>query len=123
MNDEQIIALYEQRLEQAITCTNEKYGRYCNTISMNILNNASDAEECVNDTYLKAWDTIPPTKPNPLNTYIGMLVRRISINRYEFNRAIKRNGSFDVLLSELEQCLPGSCNVEEHLIRIVSSKL
>ena len=75
---------------------------------MNILQNKEDSDEAVNDTYLKAWNSIPPAKPNPLKTYLGMLTRRISLNRYEYYRAQKRNSSFEILLSEVEQMIPSS---------------
>ena len=75
---------------------------------MNILSNREDSEEAINDTYLKAWNTIPPSKPNPLKTYLGMLTRRISLNRYEYYRAQKRNLYFETILSEVEQMLPSS---------------
>ena len=108
MTDDQIIELFFRRLENAIDETDKKYGSYCRKISMNILSNREDSEEAVNDTYLKAWNTIPPSKPNPLKTYLGMLTRRISLNRYEYYRAQKRNLYFETILSEVEQMLPSS---------------
>ena len=73
MTDKQIIELFFRRLEKAIEETDIKYGAYCRKISMNILQNKEDSDEAVNDTYLKAWNSIPPTKPNPLKTYLGIL--------------------------------------------------
>lgn len=108
MNDKQIINLYISRSENAVTETNKKYGLYCKKISMNILQNEPDVDEALNDTWLKAWNTIPPQKPNPLKTYLGMLVRTISINRYNYYTAQKRNGKFDLLLSEVEEMIPSS---------------
>lgn len=108
MTDDQIIELFFRRLENAIDETDKKYGSYCRKISMNILSNREDSEEAINDTYLKAWNTIPPSKPNPLKTYLGMLTRRISLNRYEYYRAQKRNLCFETILSEVEQMLPSS---------------
>ena len=108
MTDDQIIELFFRRLENAIDETDKKYGSYCRKISMNILSNREDSEEAINDTYLKAWNTIPPSKPNPLKTYLGMLTRRISLNRYEYYRAQKRNLYFETILSEVEQMLPSS---------------
>ena len=84
MTDKQIIDLYIGRMENAIEETNTKYGSYCRKISMNILQNRQDSEEAVNDTYLKAWNTIPPAEPNPLKTYLGMITRRTALNRYEY---------------------------------------
>ena len=78
MEDQKIIDLYTNREERAIHETDKKYGAYCRKISMNILSSREDCEEAVNDTYLKAWNTIPPTRPNPLKTYLGVLTRRIS---------------------------------------------
>ena len=108
MNDKQILELYLSRTENAITETAVKYGLYCKKISMNILQNEPDAEEAVNDTWLKAWNTIPPQKPNPLKTYLGMIARTVSINRYKYYTAQKRNGKFDILLSEVEEIIPSS---------------
>ncbi len=108
MTDDQIIELFFRRLENAIDETDKKYGSYCRKISMNILSNREDSEEAINDTYLKAWNSIPPSKPYPLKTYLGMLTRRISLNRYEYYRAQKRNLYFETILSEVEQMLPSS---------------
>ena len=83
-----------------------KYGAYCRKISMNILASREDCEEAMNDVYLKAWNTIPPAKPDPLKTYVGMLARRISLNRYQYYRAQKRNLYFETLLSEVEEMIP-----------------
>lgn len=106
MTDRQIIELFFARNESAIEETDKKYGSYCRTISMNILKDARDCEEAVNDAYLKAWDSIPPAEPDPLKTYIGMLSRRVSLNRYRYFRAQKRNASFDGLLSEAWEMIP-----------------
>lgn len=106
--DKSIISLFFSRSERAITAVSDKYGLYCGKIAMNILQNEADKEETLNDTWLKAWNTIPPQNPNPLKTYLGMLTRTIAINRYSYYKAQKRNGSFDVLLSELEEVIPSS---------------
>lgn len=106
MNDRHIIDLFFKRSEDAINETKLKYGSYCRKISMNILKNKEDSDEALNDTWLKAWNTIPPTNPDPLKTYLGMLTRQISLNRYEYYKAQKRNSEFDVLLSEVEQMIP-----------------
>ena len=105
MDDHQIIALFFMRSEQAITEMSEKYGRLCHRIADNILNNTQDAEECVNDAYLGAWNTIPPQKPNPLQAYICKIVRNIAIAKYHSNTAQKRNCQYDIALDELENCL------------------
>ena len=108
MEDNQIIALFFARSEDAITELAAKYGKLCRHIAENILGNPQDAEECVNDTYLGAWNTIPPQKPNPLQTYICKIARTIAISKYHSNTAIKRNSHYDVALEELENCLYSS---------------
>ena len=105
MEDSKIIALFFARSEQAITELSIKYGKLCLHIADNILGNPSDAEECVNDAYLGAWNTIPPQKPNPLRTYLCKIVRNIAITRYHTNTATIRNSHYDVALDELQDCL------------------
>lgn len=105
MEDSKIIALFFARSEQAITELTAKYGKLCNHIADNILHNPQDAEECVNDAYLGAWNTIPPQKPNPLQAYICRIVRNLAITKYHANTALKRNSHYDVALEELEHCL------------------
>lgn len=106
MEDEQIIELYWQRSQSAIKETAEKYGHYCLTITKRILEKEVDAEECVNDTWLKAWNSIPPNRPAKLSLYLGKIARNLAINRYEYLRAKKRNKEAEVILSELEACIP-----------------
>lgn len=113
MEDSQIIELYCQRSEHAITETSNKYSRLLLSISLNILGNYSDAEECENDTYVAVWNTIPPTRPNIFSAFLSKIVRNISINRYEYNRAKKRNSEYDLILSELEECTASTMSVEE----------
>jgi len=113
MEDSQIIELYWQRSERAITETSNKYSRLLRSIAMNILGNFSDAEECENDTYIAVWNTIPPTRPHIFSAFLSKVVRNISINRYEYNRAKKRNNEYDLILSELEDCVSGGQSVEE----------
>lgn len=105
MDDSNIIMLFFSRSEQAITELSNKYGKLCMRIADNILGNRQDAEECVNDAYLGAWNTIPPQKPNPLQAYICRIVRNIAITRYHTNTAMKRNSHYDIALEELEYCL------------------
>lgn len=114
MEDAQIIALYIQRDEAAIAETQRKYGAFCSRIATNILS-AEDAEECVNDAYLAAWNTIPPQNPDPLQTYLCRLTRNIAITRYHANRAAKRGNGYTVCLDELEGCLASLDRVEEQL--------
>ena len=105
MDDMSIIALFFNRSEQAISELASKYGRLCHQIATNILGSNEDAEECVNDAYLVAWNTIPPQKPNPLQAYICKIVRNIAITRFHANTAAKRNTHYDIALDELENCL------------------
>lgn len=111
MDDMHILQLYNNRDEQAIAQTAEKYGRYLEGISDNILHNASDVEECVNDTYLRAWYTIPPKKPDRFQAFLGRITRNLSFDRYRKNHAKKRAGDETaVMLCELEECLPAVGN-------------
>jgi RNA polymerase sigma-70 factor (ECF subfamily) len=108
MEDERIVALYWERSEDAIRQTQSKYDNYCMGIAGRILSSHEDARECVNDTYLAAWDAIPPQRPAVLSTFLGKLTRRISIDRWRALTADKRGGSaVTVALEELEACIPG----------------
>ena len=110
MEDSTIIALYNARDERAIQETEAKYGNYCMSISLGILKDRMDAEECVNDTYLKAWNTIPPKQPSVLRTYLGKLVRNLSIDRLRTLHRRKRDVDLLVAAEELEQCLGTASN-------------
>lgn len=112
MEDNQIIELYWQRSESAIAETAKKYGKLCRHIAMNIVGNLSDAEECENDTYVATWNAIPPTRPNVFSSFLTKIVRNIALNRYEYNKAQKRNNEFDLVLDELESCVAGKSTVE-----------
>lgn len=115
MDDSKIIELFYARSEQAIMELSQKYGAVCIKIAKNILNNKLDAEECVNDAYLGAWNTIPPQNPNPLLTYISRIVRNLSIKRYHSNTSVKRNSFYDAALDELENCISSDNAVEAEL--------
>lgn len=116
MEDAQIVDLYFARSETAISQTAIRYGKYLKTIAMNILPNAEDAEEVLNDVYLAAWDTIPPSRPRILKYYLSRITRNLCFKRIEYLSAEKRNGNAEVLLSELEDCIPDDRkNVEETL--------
>ena len=106
MNDQEIISLYFDRDEQAIAETDKRYGKTCMQVSMSILNSHPDAEECVNDTYLKTWNSIPPAKPHSLCAFLCRIVRNLSINRLEELTAAKRNRDLTVSFEELEACIP-----------------
>ena len=106
MDDIEIVGLYWQRDEAAIACTDRKYRHYLNTIAYNILSDREDSQESVNDTYLAAWNSMPPHKPQVLSTYLGKLTRRISIDMYRKKTSQKRVGSeYAVSLDELTECL------------------
>ena len=106
MEDKDIVKLYVARDETAIAETRKKYGRYCYFIAARITGNDQDAEEIVSDVYLKAWNTIPPRRPESLKAYMGMLTRGLAVNRLEENTAKKRSGEAAVALEELAECLP-----------------
>ena len=114
MDDEKIVKLYWDRNEQAILETSEKYGHYCTKIAYNILSSNEDAQECVNDTYMNAWNTMPPHKPSILSTFLGKIVRNLSFNRYKHSRTQKRGGGETALvLDELCDIVSDKENVEE----------
>jgi RNA polymerase sigma factor (sigma-70 family) len=114
MDDNKILDLYWERSEAAITETASKYSKYCHYISYNILHNDKDADECVNDTYLNAWNSIPPKRPTCLSTYLGKITRNISLNRLKQYNAKKRSfGQTELVLSELENCIPAVQSVEQ----------
>lgn len=113
MEDKSIIDLYFERNECAISETESKYGRFLYSIANNILLSHEDAQECVNDTYKSAWDTIPPNNPQSLRAYLGKIARNHAINRYNFNSADKRNKNLELSLSEMEEFLPSPDFSEE----------
>lgn len=115
MDDEKIIELFFVRSEQAIKELDRKYGRKCHAVSYNILNNHQDAEECVNDAYLGAWNAIPPAKPDPLLAFVCKIVRNVSLKRYERNTAAKRNSRYDASIEELGDCFAYAESVEEEI--------
>lgn len=115
MKDEEIIALFFERSEQAITELETRYGTLCRRIALNILGNRQDAEECVNDAYLGLWNAIPPEKPHPLSGYVCRIVRNLSLKKYHANTAEKRNSSYDAALDELEDCLSAPETTESAL--------
>lgn len=115
MEDSEIISLYWSRDESAIAETSRKYGGLCFRIAKNILTAAADAEECVNDTYFRAWNSIPPQKPIKLGAWLGRVVRNISITLWQKNHAQKRYNGIDAILDELEDCIPSPDTVEREL--------
>jgi RNA polymerase sigma-70 factor (ECF subfamily) len=115
MDDSKIIDLFFERSEIAIIELSNKYGSICMKVSMNVLNNQEDAEECVNDSYLGVWNAIPPHKPNPLLAFVCRIVRNISINLYKKNHAQRRKGNYDLCIEELENCIPSTNCIEDDL--------
>ena len=120
MKDAEIVELYWKRDESAIAVTAETYGNYCYSISYNILQCQEDAQECVNDTYWKAWQSIPPQKPANLATYLGKITRNLSLDRLKRKNAQKRgNGQVELALKELENCIPAEICTEQIVDEIV----
>ncbi len=116
MEDAKIVDLYWQRNETAITLTKEKYGAYLLRIARNIVAVLPDSEECVNDTYLGAWNSMPPQRPAVLQTYLGKLTRRIAIDRYRRNTSAKRgNRETELSIDELSECLPAQSSTEQEV--------
>ena len=113
IEDEKIIDLFFERSEQGIRELDNKYGAVCRSLSYNIVNNRQDAEECVNDAYLGAWNAIPPARPNPLPAYIVKIVRNISLKTYWRKKAAKRGGQYQTALEEIEGCIADRKTVED----------
>ena len=114
MDDNEIIDLYWARSQQAIAESERKYGAYCRTVARNILSRTEDAEECVNDTWLRAWNVMPPQRPALLQAFFGRLTRNLSLDRWRRDRAQKRGGSqVELALEELEDCLAARDRVDE----------
>ena len=124
MQDNLIIDLFFARNEQAIAETQQKYGHYCKTVAMNILHDDSDSEECVNDTYLAAWNSIPPSRPERLGAYLARLTRNISLNRYKSRTTERRGGGeFALSLDELDDCVADTDKSAEKLGIIITNFL
>ena len=123
MDDEAIIGLYWARSEEAIRRTAEKYGGYCGQIIRRVLGDGRDAEECLSDTWLGAWSSIPPRRPNCLSVYLGKITRNLSLNRARSYTAQKRGlGQTDLVLSELEDCIPADNDVEQILDEMILTR-
>ncbi len=124
MEDRQIIDLYWERSENAISETDAKYGKYCHTIAFNILHNTEDSEECVNDTYLKAWNTIPTLRPERFSAFLAKITRNLSLHKYEHNTATKRTLSETaVALDELADCVPADERTEDVVDEMVLTEI
>ncbi len=118
-----IIALYFARDERAIIETDRVYGKFCMGLSEGIVGNRADAEECVNDTYLRVWNTVPPKNPPSLKTYLARIIRNLSIDRYRQNRAARKHIDFEIALHELSECLPEPTEAETDLIPLMETFL
>ncbi len=123
LSDSEIVDLYFARDERAIRETERQYGRACMRIATDIVGNRMDAEECVSDTYLKTWDSIPPNRPQSLYAYVCRIVRNVAINRLEHMTAARRNRDMTISLSELEACMPIREEVAGELSDILSTFL
>ena len=118
MDDAKIVQLYWDRDERAIPATSDKYGNYCASIARNILGSEEDAEECVNDTYLSAWNSMPPHRPRVLSVFLGKLTRNLSLNRYKYNTALKRgSGQAAFVLDEIAELVSDTNSVEREIVR------
>ena len=116
MNDIQIVDLYWSRSEKAIEETEHKFGSYCRMISYNILANTEDAEECVNDTWLKAWNSMPTHRPSRLAPYLGKLTRWLSLTRLRENNSLRRGGGeLPLVLDELAEILDSGTDMDKEL--------
>ena len=116
LDDFEIVSLYHARNEQAVEITQKQYGTYCHTVSMNILHSQPDAEECVNDTWVAAWNTMPPKWPQNLGTYLGKLTRNISINRLKSLRRECRDRDLTLSFEELEDVIPAPDDTDASVI-------
>lgn len=115
MTDGQIIELFFLRDERAIAETARAYGAFCGRVAANLLDSREDAEECVLDAYHAAWRRIPPERPASLKAFLGRITRNLSVSRFRAQRAKKRGGGMELLLSELEDCVPSPDTVEREL--------
>ncbi len=115
MEDQHIVELYWQRSEEAIAQTQCKYGSFCLGIAANLLGNGEDAKECVNETLFQAWNLIPPQRPEKLRPWLGRIVRNISISLWRKNHRQKRYNGLDQTLSELEDSIPSSVDIQREI--------
>ena len=124
MEDHAIIDLYWAREERALEETETKYGSYCRSIARNILASPEDTEECVNDTYLRAWNAMPPQRPAVLSAFLGKITRNLSLDRWKRSRAEKRGGGqLPLALEELTTCVPAADNVAEAMEALELSRV
>lgn len=116
MNDSEIIELYWNKNTKAISASMDKYGSYCFTIANGILDDAQDSEECVNDTWLRAWNAIPPARPTVLKVFFAKITRHLSFDRYKAGKSLKRGGGdMPLVLEELAECIADESDVESQV--------
>ena len=114
MKDSEIIELYWNRNETAISESSSRYGGYCYSIAYNILRNKEDSDECLNDTWLKTWNAIPPQRPQKLSAFLGKITRNLSLDKWKARTAQKRGGDeITLIIDELEECIPATFSVEQ----------
>ncbi len=119
MEDREIVALYFERNENAIEASEKKYGKYCFFIAHNILGNKEDSEECVNDTYIKAWNSIPPHRPEKLSTFLGKITKNLAFDILDKKSAKKRgSNTFSLVLEELHECIPSPSSAENEVDKL-----
>ncbi len=124
MQDSQILDLYFARNEKAIEISRQKFGRYCHCVAHNILHNEQDSEECVNETWLRAWNVIPPQKPSKLKFYFAKITRNLSFDRYRKNTTLKRGANeMSLVLDELDNCIASHDTVAAHVDNELLAKL
>ncbi len=117
MEDQKIVSLYFERNEDAIVETHKKYGKYCYVIAYNILRSHEDSDECVNDTWIGAWNAIPPEKPTKLQSFLARITRNIAIDRYRYGIAQKRGAEIDSAIDEYWECIPnGDAPIEDEFV-------
>lgn len=115
VEDSRIIELYFERSENAVSETQSKYGNYCYSIAYNILHSNEDSEECVNDTYVKVWNAIPPTRPNNFSAFIGSITRNTALNIYLKGRTQKRSAQTESLFDEINDCVSSDSSIPDEL--------
>lgn len=124
MEDSKIVELYWQRRDAAITETDRKYGPYCKTVAYNILESREDSDECVNDTYLKAWNSMPDARPKTLSTYLAKITRNLAISRLRARNSLRRGGGeITLALEELAEIVPAEQNIEAMIERQEMTRL
>ncbi|MCL2153790.1 MAG: sigma-70 family RNA polymerase sigma factor [Oscillospiraceae bacterium] len=117
MTDAEIIDLFWNREQDAITQTSKQYGNYCFAIANGILDNREDSEECVSDTWHRAWGAMPPQRPNKLSLFLGKITRHLAFDKYKMRKAQKRGGSeFSLVLDELDECIPSPNTTPQAII-------